>query len=293
MNKELNKEGIYSALITPYDSEGEVCIKSLIDIIKYEKKLGVEGFYCCGSSGEGLLLSDDERMKIVEVVAEYAGTLPYIVHTGALSTKSSIKLSKHAQNNGALAVSMIPPIYYKYTQKEIERNYLNVADKIDIGMIVYNIPQFTNISFNQNSPILKDERIIGIKNTSNNLYELERMKKAYPDKIIFNGFDEIYYSSLVAGATATIGTTVNIIPNIYKKIRENFKTGNVKEAQYYQTKANDFIESLVNNSVFPATKYCLDLLGFNAGPCREPFMALSKEQKDEVKIALEKIKEEI
>ncbi|MBK5200555.1 MAG: dihydrodipicolinate synthase family protein [Spirochaetaceae bacterium] len=291
MNKVLNKEGIYSALITPYDSDGEVSIKSLIDIINYEKDLGVEGFYCCGSSGEGLLLSDAERMKIVEAVAEYAESLPYIVHTGALSTRSSIKLSKHAQEHGAVAVSMIPPIYYKYTQQEIEKNYLNVADKIDIGMIVYNIPQFTNISFNQNSPLLKDDRIIGIKNTSNNLYELERMKKAYPDKILFNGFDEIYYSSLAAGATATIGTTINIIPNIYKKIRENFKTGNVKEAQYYQTKANDFIEALVNNSVFPATKYCLDLLGFMAGPCREPFSPLTTKQKEDVKIALDKVKE--
>lgn len=291
MNKKLNKEGIYSALITPYDKNGNVSVDSLIDIINYEKQLGVEGFYCCGSSGEGLLLSDDERIKIVDVVAKHAGSLPYIVHTGALSTRSSIKLSKHAESAGASAVSMIPPIYYKYTQEEIEKNYLNVADEINIGMIVYNIPQFTNISFNQNSPILKNEKIIGIKNTSNNLYELERIKKAYPDKILFNGFDEIYHSSLVAGATATIGTTVNIIPNIYKKIRENFKEGNVKEAQYYQTKANDFIEALVENSVFPATKYCLDLLGFKAGPCRGPFSPLTIKQKGAVEIALKEVRE--
>lgn len=291
MSKELNKNGIYSALITPYLENGDVNIDALIKIIDYEKQLGVEGFYCCGSSGEGLLLSDDERMIIVDTVSKNVGELPFIVHTGALSTRSSIKLSIHAEKAGASSVSMIPPIYYKYTQDEIESNYLNVADKIDIGMIVYNIPQFTNISFNQDSPLLKNDKIIGIKNTSNNLYELERIKKAYPNKILFNGFDEIYYSSLVAGATATIGTTVNIIPEVYKKIRENFNSGNVKEAQYYQTKANDFIESLVNTSVFPATKYCLDLLGFKAGPCREPFKQLSAEQKNDVKLALKKVKE--
>ncbi len=291
MSKKLNKEGIYSALITPYDEAGNVSYDSLIEIINYEKELGVEGFYCCGSSGEGLLLSDDERMKIVDIVSEHTGNLPFIVHTGALSTRSSIKLSVHAEKANASAVSMIPPIYYKYSQEEIELNYLNVAKNIDIGMIVYNIPQFTNISFNQNSHLLKSEKIIGIKNTSNNLFELERIKKAYPNKILFNGFDEIYYSSLVAGATATIGTTVNIIPEIYKKIRDNFKLGNVKEAQYHQTKANDFIEALVDNNIFPATKYCLNLLGFNVGPCREPFMPLTEKQKENVRIALNEVKE--
>jgi len=290
MTREINKKGIYSALVTPLDKNGEVSYENLAQLVRYEKKSGVEGFYCCGSSGEGLLLSDEERMKVVETVAKEKGDLPLIVHTGAMSSRSSIRLSQHAEKSGAAAVSMIPPIYYKYSQEEIEANYLRVADHIHIGMIVYNIPMFTGVAFTKASPILTDERIIGIKNTSYNLYDLERMKDAYPQKLLFNGFDEIYLSSLSAGATATIGTTMNVCPRIFQKIRTCFEESRIADGQELQARANDFMEALVGtHSLYAATKYCLTQLGVDCGECREPFLPLNDAQKAVSLHALENI----
>jgi N-acetylneuraminate lyase len=289
MNK-LNKKGIYSALLTPYDKNGQIDFKALKKTVSFEKSKGVEGFYCCGSSGEGLLLDKEERMSIVENVAEEVGDTPFIVHTGSLSTRLSTELSIHAQKCGASAISMIPPIYYNYSLDEIASHYLNVANKIDIGVIVYNIPQFTGISLTKNDNFLENEKIIGIKHTSVNLYELERMIQQYPSKTYFNGFDEIYLSSLAAGATATIGTTVNICPKLLIAIRSDFENGKMKEALEKQHLLNDLIETLVSTNVFPAAKYCMELQGLTMGSCREPFAPLNQKQKIQIESSLEKIK---
>ncbi len=286
----LNKTGIYSALFTPADSSGNLDVPVLRDLIRYEMKHGIEGVYCCGSSGEALLLSTDERKKLVEVVAEEtSGNIPFIVHTGALSTRDAIELSTHAQTCGAAAVSLIPPIYYNYSPEEIAGYYGDVVKAVDLGVIVYNIPQFTGISFSKENKLLCDEKIIGIKHTSMNLYELERIKQAFGNKTIFNGFDEIWLYSMTAGATATIGTTVNICPPVFKAIRESALAGDMDKAKQIQSMLNGFIETLVKVNVFPAAKYCMALLGVDIGPCRKPFSLLTGDEKTIIKDALDLI----
>jgi N-acetylneuraminate lyase len=282
------KDGIYSALFSPFTDSGELDIARLRELVRFEMKHGVEGFYCCGSSGEGLLLDQQERMVVAETVAEeVSGKVPFVVHTGSLGTREAIALSRHAQECGASAVSLIPPIYYRYGQSEVNGYYEDVVKAVDLGVVVYNIPQFTGIAFSKGNPLLSNERIVGIKHTSMNLYELERISRAFPEKTLFNGFDEIWLYSLVAGATATIGTTVNICPKAFVQIREAYRSGNIDRARNIQHQLNDFIESLVSVGVFPAAKYCMALQGLDIGPCRRPFERLTPEGKNQVKQAME------
>jgi N-acetylneuraminate lyase len=286
----LNRNGIYSALFTPYGAGGEPDLEKLRALIRYQLEHGVEGFYCCGSSGEGLLMEPEERKKVIETVAGEAGDkVPFIVHTGALSTRTAIELSVHAKKCGASAVAMIPPIYYQYSIAEIEQYYTDVINSVDIGVIVYNIPQFTGISFSKKNVFLKENRIIGIKHTSMNLYDMERIRRAFPDKVIFNGHDEIWFYGLAAGADAIIGTTTNIFPRLFKEIREEFRQGNIQKAQDLQHHVNDFVEAIVEVDVFPSAKYCMSLLGIDLGHCRKPFAPLSGEGKKKMREALEKV----
>ena len=288
VGKEIDRRAIYSALVTPYDEKGEVSEKLLRALVRFELDKKVEGFYCCGSSGEGLLLSNDERKKIVEVVIdEVAGQVPVIVHVGSLSTQCAVELAVHAEKTGACAVSAIPPIYYHYTQAEINRYYTDIADAVGIGVIVYNIPQFTGISFTTENPLLQNKRIIGIKHTNMNLYELERIGRQCPDKLLINGFDEIYHSALAAGATATIGTTVNCLSPLFHSIRDAFCRGDNAAAHAMQMRLNDVIQAMVSTSVFPAAKYSMELLGVQAGCCRRPFAPLTDGQKKIVRSAMD------
>ena len=286
----LNRNGIYAALFSPLDSRGELDREKLKALVRFEMEHGVEGFYCCGSSGEGLLLEIEERKAVTEIVAaEACNKVPFIIHTGTLNTRSSIELSSHAKASGAAAVSLIPPIYYHYSLDEIEQHYKDVVNAVDIGVIVYNVPHLTGISFSKKNAFLGDPQIIGIKHTSMNLFDMERIKKAFPEKIVFNGFDEIWLYGLAAGADASIGTMINIVPKLFKQIRDGFRSGDIAKAQGLQHELNDFIEVIADVGVFPGAKYSMALQGLDPGSCRKPFAPLNDENKKRVEKAMKKI----
>ena len=160
---------------------------------------------------------------------------------------------------------------------------------MDIPVIIYNIPAYTGVSFNKKNShrLLSNPRVLGIKHTSMNLFDLERIKEAYPDKILFNGHDENYLYALSAGAGATIGTTVNFLAPYFLAVRKAFGEGDIAAAQALQSKINAAIEEFVDIGIFPATKYAMTVLGIDCGKCRKPFAALSEEAKTRVRAVVE------
>lgn len=286
MVTDRNLAAIYSALTTPFSKDESLNVEALRKLVQYELDNGVEGFYCCGSSGEGLLLSLDERKKVLEtVIEEVNGKVPVISHIGTVATKDVIELAKHARSVGADAVSMIPPYYYNFSMNEIIEYYLDVVNEVnDIPVIVYNIPQFTGVSFNKNNAgrLLENDHVIGIKHTSTDLFGLERMKHDFPEKVYFNGFDEIFLSGLTAGANAAIGTTVNLYPKTFRRLMDLYDQGDIEKARKVQTLINHRVEEMVNVGIFSAVKYIFEKIGIDCGTCRRPFAKLTDEQKSKL-----------
>ena len=251
-------------------------------VIDYELHIGAEGFYCMGSSGEALLLSLDERKQALEKVMELVhGRVPVIAHVGTIRTQDAVSLARHAAGADVDAISMIPPYYYHFSMDEITRYYEEVCEAVpDIGVIVYNIPQFTGIEFTKENAgrLLSNEQVIGVKHTSNNLYSLERMKSAYPDKVFFNGFDEQFIGALAMGADATIGTTVNVLAPLFVHARRLFHSGQISQAFVLQQEINYCVEEMCKVGIFSAVKYILTRRGIQAGACRRPFHPLTAEE---------------
>lgn len=286
---------LMAAIATPYNSEGEVDTTVLAQLVTDYVGRGVEGIYCCGSSGEGLLLSPEERTAVVEAVAgAAAGAVPVVAHVGALSTREAIQLARRAEAAGASALSMIPPIYYSYGAQAIIDHYRAVIDAVDLPMIVYNIPQFTGTEFDVDSAgvLFDDPRVVGIKHTAHNMYALERMKVAYPDKAFINGFDETFVSAMAAGSRGAIGTTIGLQFELFARARALFDTGDIAGSQQIQHVINDVIAELVAVDVFPAAKY---LSGRSAGgpgvlgACRAPFRVLSDGDRERLDVLGERI----
>lgn len=273
---------IFSALELPMNPDETINEKALADVIEYELGIGVEGFYCMGSSGEALLLSLEERKKALEKVLEFVnGRVPVIAHVGTVRTQDAISLARHAADAGADAISMIPPYYYKFSMDEIITYYEEIINSVpDISVIVYNIPQFTGIEFTKSNAgrLLANKRVIGVKHTSNNLYSLERMRSAFPDKIFFNGFDEQFIGAISMGAEATIGTTVNVFAPLFIKAREFFQHGHMTQALCAQSEINYCVEEMCKVGIFSAVKYILTKRGLPSGACRKPFHILTEEE---------------
>lgn len=277
--------GIISAVVTPMHADESVNYAALETLAHAQLARGVEGFYCCGSSGEGPLLRFDERKQVLATLVNAAqGKVPVIAHVGTPRTQDAVELAKSAEQDGASAVSLVPPYYYKYSREEIIAYYRRVLDAISIPVILYNIPQFTGVELDSLTAeaLLGDEQVLGVKHTSHNLYSLERMIARYPDKVFFNGFDEIFLSSLAAGATATVGTTVNLQPELFLALRTAFRQGDIPKAQRLQQQINEVVENLVARGVFQSAKYLAGKGVVDTGPTREPFVALTAAQREEL-----------
>ncbi|MEB7924622.1 dihydrodipicolinate synthase family protein [Atlantibacter hermannii] len=277
--------GIISAVVTPMHADESVNYAALETLAHAQLARGVEGFYCCGSSGEGPLLRFDERKQVLATLVNAAqGKVPVIAHVGTPRTQDAVELAKSAEQDGASAVSLVPPYYYKYSREEIIAYYRRVLDAISIPVILYNIPQFTGVELDSLTAeaLLGDEQVLGVKHTSHNLYSLERMIARYPAKVFFNGFDEIFLSSLAAGATATVGTTVNLQPELFLALRTAFRQGDIPKAQRLQQQINEVVENLVARGVFQSAKYLAGKGVVDTGPTREPFVALTATQREEL-----------
>lgn len=287
---------VFSALVTPMRADESVDHEALAQLVAMQLARGVEGFYCCGSSGEGLLLSLAEREEIVRTVVQAAGgRVPVIAHVGTIRTADAVALGRAAEAAGADAISLIPPYYYRFSSEEVLNYYQQVIDGTGLPVVIYNIPQFTHVQFDKTlaGPLLDQDRVLGVKHTAHDLYSLERMCAAYPEKVFFNGFDEIFLSSLAAGATATIGTTVNVQPELFLAVKRLFDAGEMRAAAPIQAQINDTVEALVNEGVFQAAKYLAGFGEIDCGDLRAPFTSLDEAQRQRLDRLLETVQQNI
>ena len=270
--------GIYPALPTPMRADGAVNVPVLRALVDFEIGQGVDGLYVGGSTAESFLLSESERMQIAEtVLAHAAGRVKVIVHTGAGGTDAAVRLSRHARDNGADAISSVPPIYFKYTTEEIIGYYRDLIEASEMPLVVYNIPAFTGINLTQGAAreLFKHPLVVALKHTNTNMYELERILAQHPALIALNGYDEAFLSGLSMGASGMIGSTVNFMARKFIALREAFFAGRVDVAFKLQREANEIIETMVEVGIFNAVKYALALRGVDCGACRGPFRPLS------------------
>lgn len=279
---DLNLERVIPALITPFNQDEKIkknVIKQVIDMC-LEK--GVAGFYVGGSSAETFLQSTEERKEIIKTAVDACNGRCYVIaHIGCVGTKNTIELAKYAKEAGADAVSAIPPFYYKHSVEEIKRHYVKVIEESKMKMIIYNFPRLSGFEFNSENAadLFKHPMVCGLKYTSTELFKMERIINKNPDLTVYSGFDETLAPGMLLGATGTIGTTYNFMPQKAIKVCERIKNGDAKGAMVIQTQMNNIIEGLIKVGVYQGVKYALAKMGIDAGVCRMPFKNMSNEDK--------------
>lgn len=277
--------GIFTALLTPFDSNNKINEKELEKLVKFNLDKGVKGFYVGGSTAEAFLLSTDERKQIMDVVKSAAPDATLIAHIGSINEGEATELALHAKKLSYDVISSVAPFYYKFTFEEIKNYYFRLADAAELPMLVYHFPAFSgvNMGMNEMKQFLNDDRFIGIKYTSNDFFTMEQCKTNFPDKIVYNGFDEMFLAGLSMGANGGIGSTYNFMANKFVEIQKLFEAGDIKAAQTIQKEANHIITILCQIGVMQAEKEVLNQLGFDFGVCRHPFGEPTAEQKDLIK----------
>lgn len=282
MKYDLNKfKGIFVAMYSVYDDDGNVSIERTKELTKYYIEKGVKGLYVGGSSGEGVLQNEDERKKVLEAVMSVAkGKLTIIAHIGANSTVESVRLAKHAEEVGVDAISSIPCVYYGFSPKAVKSHWVEMINATELPFIIYHIPQTTrfNLPLSLFEEMAAMEKVVGIKCSSESTFELqqfkfigEKVKKS--EFLVFNGPDEQFIAGRAIGADGGIGGTYGVMPELFMKLDDFVKNNEFSKAKELQNEVNEIIKRLLQGpSLYGVCKYILELRGIKTGKPRLPML---------------------
>lgn len=284
-------KGNYAALVTPFDQNGKINVSAIQKLVDNCLEKGVNGFYIAGSTGESYLLSTAERKYLVEAVMDAVGKRAEVIaNIGVFATEHGMELARHAEKLQVSAISSVPPFYFPFTMDEYVQYYEDLADAVDLPVIVYNIPAMSAVRFSVDDigRMLENEKIIGVKHTSYDLFQLQQIVHKFPEKSIFIGHDEIYLSALAVGVTAGIGSTYNIMADKFTEISRLFGANKMEEALQIQNEVNEVVAALCKVGVFKGVKAILKMQGIDCGECRKPFQPLTGEEYAYLKKTAEK-----
>ena len=282
-------EGVLPAIITPFDSNGNVDFDALRDVVRFQIEGGVHGFFACGTVGEGVLMSIEQRKAVAEaIVREAKGRVPVIVHVGTTNTSESVELAKHAEQIGAKAVGAVAPFFFKPDVEGLKMHYQSIAEAANIPVFVYNIPVMTG--FNITAEIFRKlcmiEGVAGIKDSSGNLSQIQEIIETTPKPItVINGSDDILLAALIVGASAEVSGTANVAPELLVELYESYKEGNLKKALKLQRKLNALKRVLyeICPSNVSSIKAALEMRGVKAGVPKKPLRPLNSEELSRLK----------
>lgn len=269
------------ALNTPFNSNGDLDLAAAKKLVRYYINKGIKSLYVGGSTGEGFLMDNDERKALVEAVMEEGGNeLNVIVHVGCPSTRHSALLAKHAMEAGAHATSAVPCVYYRPSEESVYTHWTEITKAADLPFFIYNIPQLTgfNLSMDLFNRMLSNDRVAGIKCSSDPCHDILRFKQAGgEDFIVFNGPDEQYLAGRLMGADAAIGGTYGAMPELYLKIEDLIRRDEIKKAQTLQVTITKLIYRICSfPSMYGACKAIIHLDGVDIGKPRLPFLPVDE-----------------
>jgi N-acetylneuraminate lyase len=272
-------KGIFTALLVPYDENGNIKEKELRQVVNYNiNEMKIDGLYVGGSTGENFMISTESKKRIFKIVADEAlGKTSLIAQVGSLDLQEAVELGKYATELGYECLSAVTPFYYKFDAEEIKDYYETIINGTGNNMLVYCIPHLSGvgISLELLSDLLSNDKVIGVKYTSNDFFLLERLRKKFPNKAIFNGFDELLLSAAVLGVDGAIGSTYNHTGLRARKIFNLAKEGKIDEAREQQHIQNDIISELLNLGLFQGLKEMFKVKGIDAGYCLKPMKKMS------------------
>ena len=278
-------KGVIPAFYACYDENGEISPKAVQDLTQFFVDKGVKGVYVNGSSGECIYQSVQDRKVVLENVMKVAkGKLTVIAHVACNNTKDSEELARHAESLGVDAIAAIPPIYFHLPEYSIAQYWNDMsAAAPNTDFIIYNIPQLAGVALTQGlfAEMRKNPRVIGVKNSSMPVQDIQMFKQAAGDVyIIFNGPYEQFMSGRVIGAEGAIGGTYGVMPELYLKLDEYIKKGDMENARQIQYACDAIIYKMcsAHGNMYAVIKAILKKNeGLELGGVRKPLTDITEE----------------
>jgi len=272
-------EGIIVALITPFKGD-HLDLDSLKEVTNNVVSSGVNSLFVLGSTGEFIMMSFEERLKVVEALLDHIQKM--MVGVNFPSIYESSMFAKKIQDMGVKNVFSIPPIYHKYREENIVKFFESLS-KYSENLYLYNFPQAVgyNMQLKTIERLASEGILRGMKYTTSDLVSfltyMRSLKAIRRDFEVFIGEDRLAADALIYGADGVISGIANVFPKLYLKVYKLIREGKLFEAMEVQKKANEYLDVFYTESYPETLKKALNYLGFNAGNSRLPIKGTPEE----------------
>ncbi|RSL33546.1 dihydrodipicolinate synthase family protein [Salibacterium salarium] len=276
--------GVYVALVTPFDQTHEVDYQRLRELCEWLIGQGVDGLIPGGSLGEYATLNSDERAQVVETVIETAnGRVPVMVGTGAPSTQQVIQWAEHAKQVGAAGIMALPPINYNPMKHEIIAHY-EALSKVGLPVIAYNNPHDypTDLTPALLEEISRFDNIVGVKEFSGDIRRVHDILEKTTLEVMI-GVDDLAFEGALAGATGWISGVPNALPKEGSALFRYGRNGEVEDGLALYRKLLPLFHYDAQPQLVQSIKYMLELAGQDCGSTRPPRLPLPTEMYEKIK----------
>lgn len=288
-------QGVVCPMVTPFDAEGHIDVEALRELIDFLLSHGVDVLFPGGTTGEGMLLSLQEREMLHQIVVEHsAGRCPVIVHVGCITTRDTIHLARHAEAIGATAATIITPYFYTFDDVSLFTHFSSIAEAVpELPICLYTFPGNAKnyISSALFGRLLSAcPNIVAIKSSSDDLKQFQDYVVLGGDDFIpLCGVDGLMLPALSVGARGQVSGNANAFPEPFRALYDAFRAGNYDGARVQQRVINR-IRSILSDGLHPAyLKAALALRGIPVGYVRPPMRELTPEERTAMESGLREL----
>lgn len=283
-------KGLYTALVTPFDSQRKIDQEGLRRNLRYQLQHKVDGVVVLGTTGEDPTLNAAEKQMVIEIAAEeIKGKAALIVGTGSYSTELTIEATQKAKTLGADAALIVTPYYNKPTQEGLYRHFAAICEAVHFPICIYNIQGRTgqNLHTDTLQRLMHFSSIIGVKEASGNIMQIteviESAKSNNPHLSILSGDDALTLPLMALGGQGIISVASNLIPGPLKNLVQAALQGDFSTARHWHYSMLPFFKaSFIETNPIPI-KTAMQLCGMAAGPCRLPLCDLTPANLEQLK----------
>lgn len=270
--------GTATALITPFTKDDKVDVKALCEIVERQIASGVDALVALGTTGEPATLSEEEKKQVVEVcIKQTRGRVPVIVGAGSNSTRHAIETCRMAQNLGADGLLVVTPYYNKCTQEGLVEHYGAIADSTSLPIICYNVSSRTGVNMLPETfaRIATRKNVVGIKEASGNMEQIEKCLALCPDKVI-SGDDALTLPIMAMGGLGVISVASNVCPKYVSDMTHYALDGEWEKARKMQLALLPLISALFCEVNPIPIKKAMEIKGYCTSKLRLPLTDITQ-----------------
>jgi 4-hydroxy-tetrahydrodipicolinate synthase len=292
-------EGIYVAMLTPFTADGAINEEELRRIVEFQIAAGVHGLFPISSVGEYIHMAREDKFRIMEIIMEQNhGRARVCPGVGSSLPAESIILAKKAKALGCDAVVVAPPYYFPLSQENIEKYFESIADAVDIPIILYNIPLFTQpLSYDVVKRLARRSNVVGMKDSSGSMVDflhfLDKVRIIGEDINILTGREETLFPCLMVGGKGCMTATSGILPEIMLGIYEAWNAGDYEKARELQFSILLAVRAMFSLPLPLGFKVAMEMRGFAMGPPKQPLSDAERFKYRTMKTRIESIMQPI